>query len=222
MATKKKDNTLTGVKVTKLEKVSDELYILELDYNPIFIAGQVIRLTVSDEIPPRIYSIASGENELLTKILFDVKEKGILTPLLSNLKKNDTVFVSQPFGEFSSTESHAIWIATGTGIAPFNSMLLSGNSKDKLLIHGGKYLSSFYNNDYIAGVLGDNYIRCCSREEKKGIFNGRVTDFLKNNFNFPENCTYYLCGNAEMIVDVRDILIENKISFNKIIAEIYF
>ena len=33
---------------------------------------------------------------------------------------------------------------------------------------------------------------------------------------------YYLCGSAEMVVEIRDILIEKGIPFDRIISEIYF
>jgi ferredoxin--NADP+ reductase len=40
--------------------------------------------------------------------------------------------------------------------------------------------------------------------------------------NLPLNYKYYLCGSAEMVVDVRDILIAKGIPYEQIFAEIYF
>lgn len=216
------NTNLIKVKVISLEKVSKNLFILTLDYKPVFTAGQVIRLSVSHNIPPRLYSIASGINDDNIKILFDVKESGVLTPKLAELSKSNSVYVSKPFGEFTSVDNSAIWIATGTGIAPFLSMMLSGNYKNKTLIHGARLKSSFYFQDKFMNLLGDNYIRCCSGEKGDGLIEGRVTEFIEKNNSLPIDSLYYLCGQAEMIVETRDILIQKGVPFSNIIAEIYF
>ena len=65
-------------------------------------------------------------------------------------------------------------------------------------------------------------MRCCSQEKGEGVYEGRLTDYLKSLNNLPLNYKYYLCGSAEMVVETRDILIGKGIAFEQIIAEIYF
>jgi len=171
---------------------------------------------------PRLYSIASGENEKYVDILFDEKPAGNLTPYLSKLNSNDTIYVSEPFGTFTTTGRKAFWIASGTGVAPFVSMARSGLAVDKILIHGGRLDENFYFSDVLESLITDGYVRCCSQQQDTQNYNGRLTVWLIDNQNLPTNCPYYLCGSPEMVVQVRDILIEKGIPFQNIISETYF
>jgi NAD(P)H-flavin reductase len=69
--------------------------------------------------------------------------------------------------------------------------------------------------------LNDNYARCCSGESSGNTFRGRVTEYLINTENLPD-VKYYICGQASMVVEVRDLLIKKGIKFENIMAEIYF
>ena len=116
----------------------------------------------------------------------------------------------------------AYWIASGTGIAPFYSMFKSGIGNNKTLIHGGRDKDSFYFEKEFIPFFNNKYIRCCSKECAEGLYNGRITQFLAEETYLPPDQKYYLCGSAEMVVEVRDILISRKIPFPNIVAEIYF
>jgi ferredoxin--NADP+ reductase len=171
---------------------------------------------------PRLYSIASGENEKYVDILFDEKPDGNLTPFLSKLKSGDIIYVSEPFGTFTSAGGKAFWIASGTGVAPFVSMARSGLAVDKTLIHGGRLDENFYFSDVLTDLMTDGYVRCCSQQQDTQNYKGRLTAWLVDNMNLPTNCQYYLCGSPEMVVQVRDILIEKGIPFHNIVSETYF
>ena len=155
-------------------------------------------------------------------VLFDVNPSGLLTPRLAELQPGDRLQVSQPFGFFTDEEGPAWWIATGTGIAPFYSMFRSMGTDDKILIHGGRTKDSFYFQDEFSTHLGDRYVRCSSRETGEGLWPGRLTSFLMERESFDPSMKYFLCGNAEMVVDVRDLLISRGVPFSNIRAEIYF
>ena len=129
--------------------------------------------------------------------------------------------MSKPYGSFTGISEKAWWIATGTGIAPFYSMIKSGLGKNKKLIHGVRHLNQFYFEDEMEEALNENYIRCCSGETSCNTFPGRVTEYLNETQNLPE-VMYYLCGQAMMVVEVRDLLINRGIRFENIMAEIYF
>jgi ferredoxin--NADP+ reductase len=101
-------------------------------------------------------------------------------------------------------------------------MWRSGLTKDKILIHGGRFVHSFYFESEFKTGLWEKYIRCCSQEVGEGIFHGRLTRWLQEQPQLWPDKKYYLCGSAEMVVETRDILIEKGISYNSILAEIYF
>jgi len=203
-------------------QIAPGAYILKFRRNFNFLAGQVIALGVNINIEPRYYSIASGENDELVSILYSEKIDGKLTPMLSLLKSGDTVIVSNPFGTFTQVAPKPVFIASGTGIAPFVSMCLSGKAKGATVIHGAPYSEYFYFASYFSENLGKHYIQCCSRCMQGSRFVGRVTKFVKSWTDLDTNRQYYLCGSAEMVVETRDLLISRNVPFQNITAEIYF
>lgn len=197
-------------------------YILKFKKNQPFTAGQVLALGVSKDIEPRLYSIASAESDELISILYSERTDGKLTPMLSLLKPGDNIMVSQPFGTFTQVKPSPVFIAAGTGIAPFISMLQSGKARNATLIHGAPYPEYFYFSEYLMSTLGEHYIRCCSGCAPGCLFVGRVTHFIKQWDSLDINKPYYLCGSTEMVVETRDLLISRGVPVNSINAEIYF
>lgn len=212
-----------GVKpIVTHKQIAPGAYILSFVRDFDFKAGQVIGLGVNPNIAPRLYSIASAEKAELVDILYAEKIGGELTPALPLFRSGDRIMVSEPFGTFTDVSDDAVYVAAGTGIAPFMSRLLSGKGKNPTLIHGVSYPDYFYYSDYLTKNLDRNYIQCCSRCPNDEHFQGRVTDFLKQWRNLDTSKKYYLCGSAEMVVDTRDVLIARGVPFANINAEIYF
>jgi ferredoxin/flavodoxin---NADP+ reductase len=213
---------LFPVRLRSVLEISPGAYYLTFPRPFEFQAGQVIKIALDSQDTPRMYSICSGEKDPETGVLFNVKQDGSLTPHLARCREGDSILVSEPFGSFTAESGPAWWIATGTGIAPFYSMLRSGRVKNKTLIHGVRFLDQFYFEKEWEVALGSRYIRCCSREEGAAAFPGRVNDYLEKAGEFPAGHKYYLCGNGMMVVEVRDLLISRGVPFANIIAEIYF
>ncbi len=204
------------------EEIAAGVFLLSFQRNFDFLPGQVIGIGLQKNGPRRLYSICSGNNDPDIQILYNLVEEGYLTPRLSELIPGDTLWITEPRGEFLYDPGPGIWIATGTGIAPFYSMLRSGQFENKMLIHGERFLERFYFYDEFSNTLGINYIRCCTGEAQESVFHGRVTDYLLSAGNIPAERKYYLCGRAEMVVETRDILIHQGVPFHQIISEIYF
>jgi len=216
------DHELFAVKVIENVEISPGVFLLSWRQHGAFIPGQVVKVAIDRLQPPRIYSVCSGNIEEKISILFNIKEDGYLTPKLGAAILGDELLVSKPYGSFHGDHSPAFWIATGTGIAPFYSMFQSGLSDHKILIHGARKLNQFYFEDELEWAMGDNYIRCCSRESSCNVFPGRITNYLLETNHFPKDYKYYLCGKSLMVVEVRDLLIANGIPYENIYAEIYF
>ncbi|MFO7977792.1 MAG: hypothetical protein R6U64_03965 [Bacteroidales bacterium] len=204
------------------EQIAPGAYILAFEREFEFIPGQVIGLTHDVDVEPRLYSIASGNEHPQVHILYTVKPDGFLTPGLAAMKPGKKVFYTLPFGKFTGNEKPAVWIATGTGIAPFASMMFSGLAVNKTLIYGHRYPERLFFHRQIRDIIGDRYVPCCTRKKVEGIFYGRVTDYIRSQDTLDPTIPYYLCGNSEMVVDMRDLLIEKGIPYEKIIAEIFF
>jgi ferredoxin--NADP+ reductase len=210
------------VKIKEIKEIAKGSYLITFSRDFEFLPGQVIGINIGDEKPARLYSIASGNKENDIMILFNIKDDGYLTPLLASCKPGDSIQISPPFGNFICNEKEAYWIASGTGIAPFASMIFSGMPEGKILIHGSRFLSNFYFQSEIAPIMNKAYIRCCSAESGEGVYSGRLTQYIKELEWLPADKKYYLCGSPEMVVDTRDILISKGIPYESIVAEIYF
>lgn len=213
---------VTPASITFAEQVAQDIYLFGIQRTFDFKAGQVLGVALAEDGPRRLYSICSGEKDDQVWILYNVIEEGYLTPRLSDLDTGDTIWITEPRGEFTCNKEPAVWIASGTGIAPFYSMLKSGLAENKNLIHGNRYLEQFHFYDDFASELGNHYIRCCTGESAEGVYQGRVTSYLAENPSPDPGLKYYICGSAEMVVDTRDVLISKGIPFDQIISEIYF
>lgn len=218
---RKKEPQLFEQIITNNEEISPDVHIISFKRNFDFLPGQVVKIGVDTKHPPRIYSICSGNCEDEVGILFNIKEDGFLTPKMGGMIPGDKILVSKAYGSFLGTKYPAWWIATGTGIAPFYSMFRSHLSDNKKLIHGVAQLNQFYFEDELEDALGENYVRCCSRESSCDVIPGRVTKYLFEIDNFPD-VNFCLCGKALMVVEVRDLLIAKGVPYEKILAEIYF
>lgn len=203
------------------EEISPGVFILHIAYHTRFLPGQVVGLSLAG-LPPRLYSIASGIDDNGIELLFNVNPEGELTPRLAALMPGDTLNISAPFGAFLGDDKPAWWIAAGTGIAPYRAMLRSGLGQNKVLIHGGRTADSFYFQQEMSQAFGSRYVRCCSQETGEGLYSGRLTKWLEEQAGFDPALQYYLCGSAEMVVEVRDILIGGGVPFERIMSEIYF
>jgi len=208
--------------VKSVREVAYGVFILSFQRDFSFRPGQVIAVDIVPDSRPRLYSIASGANEADVEILFDEKKNGQLTPFLSKLKAGDNIYASEAFGTYSTYPGKGYWIASGTGIAPFVSMLRSGLADEKSLIHGSRFDENFYYSDLIEPFLEERFIRCCSQQEDTKHFKGRLTSWLREQNNLPNDAKYYLCGSPEMVVEVRDLLIAKGISFQNVVCETYF
>jgi len=202
-------------------EISPGVFLLSVERKFPFKPGQTVKLSLDNGLPPRIYSICSGPKDPNLSVLYNVKEGGELTPQLARLTGGDSITVSEPGGTFIGTQEPALWIATGTGIAPFYSMLRSGLGHNKTLVHGARYAHQFYFDTEWQEQLGGRYHRFCSGERPPGMVHGRVNQFFKQSHE-PLADRVYICGQATMCVKIRDLLIAQGIPFGRILVEIYF
>lgn len=210
-------------KVLNIRNLTANTFVLTLPKSRFkFLAGQHISLSIMGDYQSREYSIYSAEEGNNLEVLVKEVEGGYFSPKLKHLKVGDMVEVHGPFGKFGldstrqDTHKH-VFIASGTGIAPFHSMVKSYPDLDYQLIHGVRYANEAYEKEE---YHRDRYILCTSRDDKSD-FKGRVTTYLQQN-DFDPNTSFYLCGNSDMIFDAMEILKEKGYDRDNVNVEVYF
>jgi NAD(P)H-flavin reductase len=171
-----------------------------------FKPGQRISLSLNGH--ERDYSIVSAPQESELTLCIRMLAGGKLSPLLSITDIGTSIPLKGPCGYFTYKHSPrpAIFVATGTGVAPFCSMARSGVSGFTIL-HGVRLLSDLY----YAPQLRQNarkYIPCLTEETQKippDTFQGNVTEYLKQHLT-TATYDFYLCGHSEMIRDATHLI----------------
>lgn len=213
--------SLRPVDVTRLEPSGPEAWTLYWKRSFDFLPGQVVALSILPTGPQRLYSIATGRTEDEVGVLFNLAPEGWLTPQLAAVRPGHRIYCSAPFGSFVGFPGPAVWVANGTGVAPFLAMVRSGLTENKTLVQGARIRSQFYGQSTLETALGDRYLRCASADSGEGLVPGRLTALLESQ-NWPTDRPFYLCGSAAMIVEARDILIRRGVPFKNILSEVYF
>ena len=210
-------------KVEIIKNLTEYTFVLTLPKSRFkYVAGQHISLSIAGDYQSREYSIYSAEEGENLEVLVKEVEGGYFSPKLKHLKVGDMVEVHGPFGKFGLEEKHKeshkhVFIASGTGIAPFHSMVKSKPELDYEVIHGVRYANEAYEmEDYNA----DKFTICASRDENAD-FKKRLTEYLKV-AKFEENTCFYLCGNSDMIFDAMEILKDKGFDRESVTVEVYF
>lgn len=201
------------MKVLGIRDISKTAFVLRLERGKLeFVPGQCANIGIPRMAVNREYSIYSGIKDKYVEFLIKEVQGGVVSASLRKLKVGDKVSVDGAYGLFNINDEKKkyLFVATGTGIAPFHSIVKSYPKLDYKMLHGIRTKDEEYDKkDY------KNYISCVSGERQ------RVTDYLKKN-PIRTDTVCYLCGNSNMINDVYDILREKGISGSNIHSESFF
>lgn len=217
----KKNNNL---KVISIRDLTPSAYVMRIERDGIpFLAGQHILLGRKDDIQAREYSIYSAEQDNFFEVLVKEVQEGTVSRKLKKLKTGDELNFENPLGYFVMKPENIktrkfLFVASGTGIAPFHSFVQSYPGLDYTLLHGVRYASEAYEIEHYAP---ERLILCTSRDTK-GDFHGRVTDYLRLHPLEDNNTLCYFCGNNEMIHEAYDILLKHGVPSENLFAEVYF
>lgn len=204
------------------------------DKNFSLIAGQFIQVKIDDIV--RSYSVASLiDNKNVIELIIVKLDGGKMTNYLFNkIKIGKSFKIKGPLGKFILPEKidrDIFFISTGTGIAPFRSMLqyIEKNKIKHLnifIIFGTRSKKDIlYYDEMIKLSSKQNiiYIPTLSREKWSGN-NGYVHSIYEKILNDEEgliNPLFYLCGWRDMIKEARSKLKNLGIDSKSIKLEIY-
>jgi len=201
-----------------------------------FLAGQYVSIKVTESGLRRSYSIASSpENTHGFELVLDVTPAGAGTKFLEALQFGQEVEILYPLGMFylmdEPSEKSLVYVANGSGIVPFRSMLLDQlqlkNDKREITLHWGlrheadliwedefQELSESYPNFHFHPVISQP-------TPEWPLCQGRVTDCLATH-EFEAEAGYYLCGSTTMIADVVTFLIQRGVTRQHIHHENFY
>ncbi|WP_299059906.1 FAD-dependent oxidoreductase [uncultured Actinomyces sp.] len=160
----------------------------------------------------RPYSLASASGET-ARFLIDVRTKGKGAAFADGLELGDKVELQLPLGNFEIHSEEAeneetpsrrrVFIATGSGIAPFCAAFEEGVRADDVLLFGCARADEDLTLRLETPI--PPIIRCITRESSDAAFKGRVTDYLRMTGIDPHT-DYYVCGSPAMVADVRRVI----------------
>ncbi|KOY00463.1 ferredoxin--NADP reductase [Pseudomonas nunensis] len=201
-----------------------------------FRAGQFARLGVTKPDGStvwRAYSMVSSPYDEFLEFFSIVVPGGEFTSELSRLEVGDTLLVERQATGYLTldrfVDGRDLWmLSTGTGVAPFLSILQDFEVWEKferiILVYSAREGRELAYQDLIAGLAQRDYlaehahklqfIPTVTREQIPGVLNGRITTLIENGELeraaglelTPEHSRVMICGNPQMIDDTRKLL----------------
>jgi ferredoxin-NADP reductase len=199
-----------------------------------FLAGQFVQLMFpqGDKMIPRSYSLSSTPQDNYLEFCVKYFENGVASTHFAAMKPEDTLIMRGPQGRFLADDKARkhICIATGTGLVPIMSIL-----RDELhnkrhtqsiyeLLFGVRHQEDLFWEDHLDMMMTsyDNFQWHRTLSQPTGQWSGetgRVTEYVDRLVD--KTAAYYICGSAEMVMDVRKKLTEKGIQPTSIHFEIF-
>ncbi|WP_341782076.1 ferredoxin--NADP reductase [Ectopseudomonas mendocina] len=232
------DDKFTRQTLTEVRVWSPSLFSLRCTRDPgfRFRAGQFVRLGVrkaSGCIVWRAYSLVSAPHDEFLEFFSIVVPGGEFTSELSRLRVGDTLLVEKMATGYLTldrfVDGRDLWLlGSGTGIAPFLSMLQDFEAWQSferiVLVYSARSLAELAYQPLILG-LGEQehlaefahkltYLPVVTREAAPGCLRARITELLDSGELeraaglqlTPEHSRVMICGNPQMIDDIRQRL----------------
>ena len=208
-----------------------------------FTAGQFARigLKVGDELVVRAYSVVSSPFDETLEFFSIVVPEGKFTSNLQHLKVGDELYLEKiPYGYLTLARYQLplpqdLWLlGTGTGLAPFLSMLQDFETWNKYkhinLVYSVRTQDELAYVDRIQeiaesfgeGYTGFKFIPIITRDPK-AVLHHRLPILIENGeleraaglqLN-PETSHVMLCGNPEMVEDTKEALKARGLTMNR-------
>jgi ferredoxin/flavodoxin---NADP+ reductase len=212
------------LKVIEVEHYTDSLFRFQLtkpdDYQ--FIAGQFTMLSVEDA-PKRAYSITSAPQDDFLEFFSIKVPNGPLTSKLQKIQVGDFVNVSNRATGTLITDNlldgEELWLlATGTGIAPFISILSDPTTYEKYenitvvwSVREKEELNAYHS---FLEEMDDNfeidYIPIVTRDDSWEGTRARITTLIEEDVILdeahPATDRIMVCGNIEFNKEVKEML----------------
>ncbi len=212
-----------------------------------FVPGQFVQVEITLEergafklhgkpkTQKRSLSISSspGEKKYLELTIKEVPHGLVSEYMAHHLKTGDTMKILGPLGKFvlekKEKKRHVIFLAAGSGIAPFMSMLRSiaddGLAVDGTLFYSNKTAEEILWKQEIEEIAGKNknlsYIFTLTRQQWDGK-TGRIDkSLIFSRIQEKENTNFYICGSPDFVKSMEELLKAESIPKESIKKEVF-
>ena len=193
-----------------------------------FQAGQFVRIGLEPKLV-RAFSFVNPPGDAVLEFYGIVVPQGPLSPRLATLEAGDRLLVaSNPAGFLILSEvpdCETLWlVATGTGIAPFLSILQTDAPWRRfphvVLVHAVRHARELVYRELIGEIRRRHehifrYVTFVSRENALGSLGGRIPEAMRDGrlekaagLPLDERSHVMLCGNPAMLKDAQTALME--------------
>ena len=166
-------------------------------------------------------------------MIHDVSPGGPGSQWTVGAKIGDTIQMMGPLGRFvlSNPEISKVFVATGTGVAPYYSMM-------RQLHHDGKHISIklYWGLRYEEDIFWQKEFEQMTRDFPEFSFSltlsqssstwagyrGHVTEDVIKNIETHRLSEFYLCGNKKMVREMTEQLLSKNIEKSRIYSELFF
>lgn len=187
-----------------------------------FMPGQFLRFMMHGY--QRDYTMVSDAQADSIDLCIAIVEGGRFCGEILNADIGSELQVSGPHGHFiyQGNVNPAVFVATGTGVAPFVAFCRSGVG-DALLLHGVSKPDQLIYRELLQPMLS-GYAACISQPNDKDgdlsdAYPGHVTQYLEQQLR-PGVYDFYLCGRRTMIRDATAI-IDRQFGDSRLFIETY-
>jgi benzoate/toluate 1,2-dioxygenase reductase component len=212
--------------ISKIEKISDSTIGLSVDLEQSeclsFLPGQYVNIGIPGGSETRSYSFSSAPGVAQASFVIRNVPNGKMSSYLCNdASAGDTVTFNGPYGSFYLREiaRPTLFLAGGTGIAPFLSMLEflceKGTNQPIRLVFGVTNdidLVALAALDHYKQTLPDfDYRTCVASDQSTHTRKGYVTQHIEPSWLNDGDVDIYLCGPVAMVDAVRNWLTEGDV-----------
>ncbi|MFM0182216.1 benzoate 1,2-dioxygenase electron transfer component BenC [Paraburkholderia aspalathi] len=213
--------------VSKVEPHNDAAVVLELDVDasaPVFLAGQYVNIDVPGSGQHRSYSFSSAPGQSKVSFLIKRIPGGVMSSWLDSAQPGNKLELIGPLGSFylRAVERPLLFLAGGTGLAPFLSMLevlARTDSQQKVhLIYGVTRDLDLVHVDaieaYVAKLPNFTYATVVADTDSTHPRKGWVTQHMPAEALNDGDVDVYLCGPPPMVDAVRKHFDDNGVKPN--------
>lgn len=213
--------------VSKVEPHHDAAIVLELDMDagaPEFLPGQYVNIDVPGSGQHRSYSFSSAPGEAKVSFLIKKIPGGVMSTWLEAAQPGEKLDLHGPLGSFylRDVRRPLLFLAGGTGLAPFLSMLevlaRAGSQQKVHLIYGVTRDLDLVQvgaiDAFVARLPNFSYATVVAEEASRHPRKGWVTQHIPADALNDGDVDVYLCGPPPMVDAVRKHFDDNGVKPN--------